>query len=183
MRRRSTGRTCRRTISPAARRRNGCRCATQSFYSDNSIDLRLNTTVAAIDTRAREVSLAGGDKLPFDRLLLATGAEPVSPSIPGAKPSDVLVLRSLKDCRAIIERAKTARRAVVLGASFIGLEVAASLQRAQHRGPCRRAGRASDGENSGPRLQPPRASDSREPRRRLPFARDGERRRGQARNA
>jgi apoptosis-inducing factor 3 len=100
----------------------------QSFYSDNSIDLRLKTTVAAIDARAREVTLPTGDKLPYDRLLLATGAEPVSPSIPGAKPSDVLVLRSLKDCRAIIEHAKTARRAVVLGASFIGLEVAASLR-------------------------------------------------------
>src|SRR6185312_8603179 len=67
----------------------------QSFYSDNAIDLRLNTTAAAIDPRAREVSLAGGEKVPFDRLLLATGAEPVLPSIPGAKPSDVLVLRSL----------------------------------------------------------------------------------------
>jgi apoptosis-inducing factor 3 len=100
----------------------------QSFYSDNAIDLRLNTTVAAIDVRAREVTLANGETIPFDRLLLATGAEPVSPSIPGAKPSDVLVLRSLKDCRAIIERAKTARRAVVLGASFIGLEVAAALR-------------------------------------------------------
>jgi apoptosis-inducing factor 3 len=100
----------------------------QSFYSDNAIDLRLDTTVAAIDVRAREVALVDGEKIPFDRLLLATGAEPVSPFIPGAKPSDVLVLRSLKDCRAIIERAKTARRAVVLGASFIGLEVAASLR-------------------------------------------------------
>jgi NAD(P)H-nitrite reductase large subunit len=100
----------------------------QSFYSDNAIDLRLNTTVAAIDARAREVALANGERIPFDRLLLATGAEPVSPSIPGAKPSDVLVLRTLKDCRAIIERAKTARRALVLGASFIGLEVAASLR-------------------------------------------------------
>ena len=101
--------------------------ATESFYADNAIDLRLNTTVAASIARAREVALAGGEKLPFDRLLLATGAEPVSPSIPGARPSDVLVLRSLKDFRAIIERAKTAKRVVVLGASFIGLEVAASL--------------------------------------------------------
>jgi apoptosis-inducing factor 3 len=100
----------------------------QSFYSDNAIDLRLNTTVAAIDVGAREVALASGEKIPFDRLLLATGAEPVAPSLPGAKPSDVLVLRSLKDSRAIIERAKTARRAVVLGASFIGLEVAAALR-------------------------------------------------------
>jgi apoptosis-inducing factor 3 len=100
----------------------------QSFYSDNSIDLRLKTTVAAIDARAREITFPTGDKLPYDRLLLATGAEPVSPSLPGARPSDVLVLRSLKDSRAIIERAKTARQVVVLGASFIGLEVAASLR-------------------------------------------------------
>jgi NADPH-dependent 2,4-dienoyl-CoA reductase/sulfur reductase-like enzyme/nitrite reductase/ring-hydroxylating ferredoxin subunit len=99
-----------------------------SFYSDNAIDLRLNATAAAIDVRAREVALENGDKLPYDRLLLATGAEPVRPSIPGAGPSDALVLRSLSDCRAIIERATTARRAVVLGASFIGLEVAASLR-------------------------------------------------------
>ena len=141
----------------------------QSFYSDNAIDLRLNTTVAAIDPKAREVALAGGEKLPFDRLLLATGAEPVSPSIPGAKPSDVLVLRSLKDCRAIIERAKTARRAVVLGASFIGLEVAASLRArdievhvvAPEERPMEKI--------LGPRLQPPRARDSRGARRRLPF--------------
>jgi NADPH-dependent 2,4-dienoyl-CoA reductase/sulfur reductase-like enzyme/nitrite reductase/ring-hydroxylating ferredoxin subunit len=99
-----------------------------SYYSDNSIDLRLNTTVAAIDVRERKVALANGETVPFDRLLLATGAEPVTPSLPGARPSDVLVLRTLKDCRAIIERAKTAKSAVVLGASFIGLEVAASLR-------------------------------------------------------
>jgi apoptosis-inducing factor 3 len=98
------------------------------FYSDNAIDLRLKATVAAIDARAREVTLPTGDKLAYDRLLLATGAEPAAPSLPGAKPSDVLVLRTLKDCRAIIERAKTAKRVVVLGASFIGLEVAASLR-------------------------------------------------------
>jgi len=99
-----------------------------SFYSDNAIDLRLRTTVAGVDVRAREVALAGGEKVRFDRLLLATGAEPVRPTIPGANPSNVLVLRTLADSRAIIERAKAARRAAVLGASFIGLEVAASLR-------------------------------------------------------
>ena len=99
-----------------------------TFYSDNSIDLRLRSAVASVDVGAREIALAGGEKIPFDRLLLATGAEPVRPSIPGANSSDVLVLRSLDDSRAIIERAKTARRAAVLGASFIGLEVAASLR-------------------------------------------------------
>jgi apoptosis-inducing factor 3 len=99
-----------------------------SFYSDNAIDLRLQATAAAIDVGSRKIALAGGGTIPFDRLLLATGAEPVRPSIPGAKPSDVLVLRSLSDSRAIIDRARAARRAVVLGASFIGLEVAASLR-------------------------------------------------------
>ena len=99
-----------------------------SFYSDNAIELRLRAAVTGIDVTAREVSLANGERVPFDQLLLATGAEPVRPSIPGAKASDALLLRSLDDSRAIIARANTARRAAVLGASFIGLEVAASLR-------------------------------------------------------
>ena len=97
------------------------------FYKEKSIELELRTEVAAIDARARRVTLADGRTLPFDRLLLATGAEPVRLDIPGADQPHVHVLRSLVDSRAIIAKAQTARRAVVLGASFIGLEVAASL--------------------------------------------------------
>jgi NADPH-dependent 2,4-dienoyl-CoA reductase/sulfur reductase-like enzyme/nitrite reductase/ring-hydroxylating ferredoxin subunit len=99
-----------------------------SFYAENGIDLRLKTQATGIDSRSREVMLAGGGRIGFDRLLLATGAEPVKLSIPGADASHVYTLRSLADCRAIIERAKQARRVVVLGASFIGLEVAAALR-------------------------------------------------------
>jgi NADPH-dependent 2,4-dienoyl-CoA reductase/sulfur reductase-like enzyme/nitrite reductase/ring-hydroxylating ferredoxin subunit len=99
-----------------------------SFYSENGIDLRLNARVTSIDPRSRKVALADGGAVPFDRLLIATGAEPVQLSIPGATAPHVRTLRSLADCRSIIERAGAARRVVVLGASFIGLEVAAALR-------------------------------------------------------
>ncbi|HRO01960.1 MAG TPA: FAD-dependent oxidoreductase, partial [Nitrobacter sp.] len=97
------------------------------FYQQAGIDLRLGATVTAIDPSARRLSI-NGDVIGYDRLLLATGAEPVRLPIPGANLPHVHTLRSLKDCRAIIEAAKSASRAVVIGASFIGLEVAASLR-------------------------------------------------------
>jgi NADPH-dependent 2,4-dienoyl-CoA reductase/sulfur reductase-like enzyme/nitrite reductase/ring-hydroxylating ferredoxin subunit len=99
------------------------------FYTDAAIELRLATEVVAIDTKARNVILAGGKTVvPYDRLLLATGAEPVRLPFPGSGLPHVHVLRSLADCRAIIESAKGARRAIVIGASFIGLEAAAALR-------------------------------------------------------
>ena len=98
------------------------------FYTENGIELRLKTNVAGIDPSAREVRLSDGGSVPYDRLLLATGAEPIRLTIPGATNAHVHTLRSLADSRAVIERAKGARRAVVIGASFIGLEVAASLR-------------------------------------------------------
>ena len=98
------------------------------FYAEQNIDLRLKANVIGIDPRAREVALADGSKVPYDRLLLATGAEPIRLPLPGMDLPHVFTLRTLGDCRAIIARAGSARRAVVLGASFIGLEVAASLR-------------------------------------------------------
>ncbi|MBN3762204.1 FAD-dependent oxidoreductase [Burkholderia sp. Ac-20365] len=99
-----------------------------AFYADERIDLRLNAGVVRLDTAAKEVELANGSKLPYDRLLLATGAEPVRLPIPGMDLPHVHTLRSLADSRAIIARAEHARRVVVIGASFIGLEAAASLR-------------------------------------------------------
>src|SRR6202043_448502 len=97
-------------------------------YADASIDLRLKTEVTSIDTKARAVVLADGKTVAYDRLLLATGAEPVRLPIPGADQPHVHVLRAPDDCRAIIASADGARRATVIGASFIGLEAAASLR-------------------------------------------------------
>jgi apoptosis-inducing factor 3 len=97
------------------------------YYAANGIELRLGTAIGAIRPRDKQVVLADGGTLSYDRLLLATGAEPVRIPLPGAAPSEVFTLRSLADSRAIIARAEGARRVVVIGASFIGLEVAASL--------------------------------------------------------
>src|SRR3954451_1907036 len=99
-----------------------------SFYEEAGIDLRLNSNVTSIDTNGRNVLMADGGAVPYDRLLLSTGAEPVRLPIPGADKPHVHTLRSLADSRAIIGSLDGARRAIVTGASFIGLEVAAALR-------------------------------------------------------
>lgn len=98
------------------------------FFHEQGIDLRLGTTVSSIDVGARTLALGDDSTLAFDRLLLATGAEPIRLQLPGIDLPHVFNLRTLRDCRRIIKRATVARRAVVMGASFIGLEVAASLR-------------------------------------------------------
>jgi NADPH-dependent 2,4-dienoyl-CoA reductase/sulfur reductase-like enzyme/nitrite reductase/ring-hydroxylating ferredoxin subunit len=99
-----------------------------SFYSANAIELRLATRARGIDLPSRRVLLENGGSVRFAQLLLATGAEPIRLGIRGADLPHVHTLRSLGDCRRIIERAKRSRRVVIVGASFIGLEAAAALR-------------------------------------------------------
>lgn len=98
------------------------------FYEQHQIVLKRNVAVTAIDAGAHTVNLADGSQEKFDRLLLATGSEPVRLPMSGGDLPHVHYLRTLADSRRIIEAAKKAKKAVVIGASFIGLEVAASLK-------------------------------------------------------
>jgi len=98
------------------------------FYADQAIELKLGARVAAIDPKAREVKLIDGAGHDYGALILATGAAPVRLAIPGSDLPQIHYLRTLADSRALIAAATAARRAVVIGASFIGLEVAASLR-------------------------------------------------------
>ncbi|HKW02241.1 MAG TPA: FAD-dependent oxidoreductase [Vicinamibacterales bacterium] len=98
------------------------------FYTDNKIDLVLQARAASLDLTQRVVQLDGGKTHRFDALLIATGADPVKIDVPGAAPAQVHYLRSFSDSKAIVARADKAKSVVVVGASFIGLEVAASLR-------------------------------------------------------
>jgi NADPH-dependent 2,4-dienoyl-CoA reductase/sulfur reductase-like enzyme/nitrite reductase/ring-hydroxylating ferredoxin subunit len=99
-----------------------------AFFGEQKIALTLGARVESIDPAGKKLTLADGRDVTWDALLLATGAEPVRPPLPGGDQPHVLTLRTLADSRAIIERATRARRVVVVGASFIGMEVTASLR-------------------------------------------------------
>jgi NADPH-dependent 2,4-dienoyl-CoA reductase/sulfur reductase-like enzyme/nitrite reductase/ring-hydroxylating ferredoxin subunit len=102
-------------------------CAPE-YYSERAIELVLNARVRSIDVALRRVTLESGRPLGFGALLIATGADPVRLPIPGTGDLPRHYLRSFADSRAILDASKFAKRVVVVGASFIGLEVAASLR-------------------------------------------------------
>ena len=99
-----------------------------AFYEAHGIELKLGARVATIDTARRHVELVDGTRQPYDALLLATGAEPVRLDVPGATLPHVHYLRTSADAHALVAAAEKAKRAVVIGTSFIGLEVAAALR-------------------------------------------------------
>src|ERR1700691_1231758 len=99
-----------------------------NYSTDQRIDLLLRSRVSALDVRQKQVQLEGGKILQFGALLMATGAEPIKLNVPGAADSQLYYVRTFDDSRALIEKAASAKQAVVVGTSFIGLEVAASLR-------------------------------------------------------
>jgi apoptosis-inducing factor 3 len=99
-----------------------------SFYQDLEIELILDNPVRALDGARRKLVFVDGGSREFGAVLLATGASPISLDIPVAGGPEIRYLRTLEDSRSIIAAAAESKRAVVIGASFIGLEVAASLR-------------------------------------------------------
>ena len=99
-----------------------------AFYEKLGIEFIKGDEVIELDPKGKSITLESGRKVPYDKLLLATGSEPVRLPIEGASLPHVKTLRTLADAQAIIAAAANARRAVIIGSSFIGLEVAASLR-------------------------------------------------------
>jgi 3-phenylpropionate/trans-cinnamate dioxygenase ferredoxin reductase component len=99
-----------------------------AFYDEQAIELRTSARASSLETQSREVVLDDGERIRFDRLLLATGATPRLLEVPGSDLDGVLYLRTVADADTIRERAAGAQRAIVIGGGWIGAEVAASLR-------------------------------------------------------
>ena len=102
------------------------RLAAEGFYGGEG-PRYLRDRVVSIDLGAEEIATAGGERLAYDALVIATGAAPLRPDVPGFDRPNVHTLRSLADADALIAATGTARSVAVVGASFIGLEVAAAM--------------------------------------------------------
>ncbi|MBN9060905.1 MAG: pyridine nucleotide-disulfide oxidoreductase [Rhizobiales bacterium 65-9] len=103
------------------------------FYPQKDIGLRLGARVVAIDRASRAVMLAGGERVAYDHLILATGARPRPFAAPGVELDGVMTLRTLDDASALKARLATASQVAVVGAGFIGLEFAAVAAAFGHR--------------------------------------------------
>ena len=95
-----------------------------AFYADKNIEVIASQRVTAIDRAARRVTLASGASLPYGHLVLATGARARMPAIPGAGLAGIVGLRTLADAKVLVAQMQPGRRVVIVGAGFIGLEVA-----------------------------------------------------------
>jgi len=100
------------------------------WYDQHQVELRIGTTVSSIDRATRVVTLADGEQIGYQRLLLATGSVPRQLQLPGADADGVLYLRSLEDSDRIRAAFATATRVAVIGAGWIGLETAAAARSA-----------------------------------------------------
>jgi len=100
----------------------------EGFYAQHDVELRLGESVGSLDAASREIELDGGERIRYDRLLLATGAEPRRLSIPGGDLGEIFYLRDLEDSDALRERLDRGGAIVVVGAGWIGAEVAASAR-------------------------------------------------------
>jgi 3-phenylpropionate/trans-cinnamate dioxygenase ferredoxin reductase subunit len=100
----------------------------EGFYAEHDIELRLGRTAVSLNAAGSELTLDDGERLRYDRLLLATGAEPRRLSIPGGELDGVLYLRSVADCDALRGRLDRGGAVIVIGAGWIGAEVAASAR-------------------------------------------------------
>lgn len=100
----------------------------RQWYADHDIELHTSTRVAAIDRPGRQVQLAGGERITYDKLLLATGASPRE--LPDAGSHSVYYLRRIEDCLQLRFAFTTAKRVVIIGGGWIGLEVAAAARAA-----------------------------------------------------
>lgn len=98
------------------------------FYQHNGIEIQRSKTVESIDARTRTITFAGGETLPCDGLLIATGGTPRTLDLPGSDLKNIFVLRSFHSADEIIAAAESAQTIAVIGASFIGMEAAASLR-------------------------------------------------------
>jgi 3-phenylpropionate/trans-cinnamate dioxygenase ferredoxin reductase subunit len=101
----------------------------EGFYEDHRIELRTGTAVEAIDAADSAVVISGGERLHYDRLLLATGARPRRLALPGADLHGVYELRTLADSDALGARLHQGGHVAIIGAGWIGCEVAASARR------------------------------------------------------